>query len=136
MLSPGATELLGALTRRDIPRTIATSSEKENLDFFVAHLGLADWFDTSKLVYDDGLRPGKPAPDAFLAAARNIGVPPGECIVVEDALAGLEAARAAGIGHIIGIGPSHVHAKLLACDGVATAIVSLSEFPRGLLPGI
>ncbi len=136
VLSPGARELLVALTERGVPRTIATSSEKTNLDFFVTHLGLARWFDTAKIVYDDGLRPGKPAPDAYLAAARNIGLPPVECVVVEDAIAGIQAARAAGIGHVIAIGPAEAHAQLLSCAGAATAIESLGDFPRALLPGV
>jgi HAD superfamily hydrolase (TIGR01509 family) len=135
VLSPGAAELLQALKERAVPRTIATSSEQTNLDFFVTHLGLARWFDTTQIVYDDGRRPGKPAPDVYLEAAHNIGVPPAECVVVEDAIAGVEAARAAGIGYIIGIGPSDVCATLEACDGVAATIASLAGFPRELLRG-
>jgi beta-phosphoglucomutase len=135
VLSPGAAELLLALEERAVPRTIATSSEKTNLDFFITHLELARWFDTAQIVYDDGQRPGKPAPDVYQAAARNIGLPPAECIVVEDAIAGLEAARAAGIGYIIGIGPPEMRATLKNCDGVATTIASLAGFPRDLLPG-
>src|SRR5437764_3204159 len=52
----------------------ATSSEITNLKFFMEHLRLGRWFDVAKIIYDDGSRPGKPAPDVYLAAARNIGV--------------------------------------------------------------
>jgi HAD superfamily hydrolase (TIGR01509 family) len=129
-LSPGARELLDTLVARSIPRNIATSSERTNLDFFVKHLALARWFEIAKIVYDDGRRPGKPAPDMYLAAAHNIQIPPKECMVVEDAVSGLQAARAAGIGYIIGIGAPDVQARLLACDGVSAVIESLAEFPR------
>jgi HAD superfamily hydrolase (TIGR01509 family) len=136
VLSPGARELLEALAEQGIPRTIATSAERTNLDFFTAHLGLEQWFDSTKIVYDDGLRPGKPAPDMYLAAAHKIRLAPEECVVVEDAISGLHAAHAAGIGHIMGLGPVDVHSKLLGCAGVASVIENLTQFPREILSGL
>src|SRR5947207_5294617 len=130
VLSPGAQDLLETLARSNIPRTIATSSEITNLKFFMEHLRLGRWFDVAKIIYDDGSRPGKPAPDVYLAAARNIGVAPSECVVVEDALSGLAAAYAAGIGYIVAIGAPAALQKLLTCNGVDTAIKSLRDFPR------
>jgi HAD superfamily hydrolase (TIGR01509 family) len=129
-LSPGARDLLETLARSNIPRTIATSSEIANLNFFIEHLRLDRWFDVAKIVYDDGVRPGKPAPDSYLAAAENIGVAPSECVVVEDAVSGLAAAYAAGIGYIVAIGARAAFQKLLACNRVAVAIRSLRDFPR------
>ena len=133
VLSPGARGLLDVLVQGDVPRTIATSSEITNLEFFVQHLNLHRWFDVTQIVYDDGVRPGKPAPDMYLAAARNIGVAPGECVVVEDAVSGLKAAHAAGIGYIVGLGPPAAHARFRACAGVSTVIESLEQFPRDKL---
>ncbi len=133
VLSPGAHDLLDALTHNHIPRTIATSSEITNLQFFVQHLELHRWFDVSKIIYDNGVRRGKPAPDMYLAASTNIGVAPGECMVVEDAVSGIQAAHAAGIGYIVGLGPPAAHAKLRACPGVSAVIQSLEEFPRDKL---
>ena len=133
VLSPGAQELIEALVPGGVPRTIATSSESTNLSFFIQHLRLDRWFDVAKIVYDDGSRPGKPAPDVYLAAAKNIDTEPGECIVVEDAVAGLESAYAAGIGCIIGLGGPAVRGRLLACRGVELVIESLRDFPRELL---
>lgn len=130
VLSPGARDLLEWLAHCGVPQTIATSSEITNLRFFLEHLRLDQWFDVAKIIYDDGTRPGKPAPDMYLAAARSIGVAPSECVVVEDALSGLAAANAAGIGYIVAIGPPEARPRLLACDGVAVAITSLGEFPR------
>ena len=51
---------------------------------------------------DHGL-PGKPAPDIYLQTAHRIGLQPGECVVVEDSMAGIKAARTAGIGYIIAL---------------------------------
>lgn len=130
VLSPGARDLLETLARNNIPRTIATSSEITNLQFFTEHLRLDRWFDVANIVYDDGIRPGKPAPDVYLAATRNIGIAPSECVVVEDAVSGLAAAHAARIGYIVAIGAPAEFPRLLACDGVAVAIESLREFPR------
>lgn len=132
-LSPGAQDLLESLARADIPRTIATSSEITNVKFYIRHLHIDRWFDFGKLVYDDGTRPGKPAPDVYLAAARNIGVEPRRCVVVEDAVSGVAAARAAGIGRIVGIGGSASHASLLESRGAALVIATLADFPREVL---
>ena len=133
VLSPGAQELIEALVLGNVPRTIATSSEITNLNFFIQHLRLARWFDVTRIVYDDGSRPGKPAPDVYLAAAENLHAEPGQCIVVEDAVSGLESAYAAGIGCIIGLGGPAERARLLACKGVELVIESLQDFPRELL---
>jgi HAD superfamily hydrolase (TIGR01509 family) len=133
VLSPGAQDLLETLTQSNIPRTIATSSEITNLESFIKHLRLHQWFDVTNIVYDDGVRPGKPAPDMYLAAARNIGLAASQCVVVEDAISGLQAARAAGIGQIVALGPPTTHPELLARDGVATVIESLAHFPREVL---
>ena len=130
VLSPGARDLLETLARSKVPRTIATSSELTNLKFFMEHLRLDRWFDVAQIVYDDGSRPGKPAPDMYLAAARNIGIAPSECVVVEDAVSGLAAACAAGIGYIVAIGAPAAFQRLLAHNGVAVAIKSLRDFPR------
>lgn len=135
VLSPGAQDLLETLACSNVPRTIATSSEITNLKFFIEHLRLDRWFEVPKIVYDDGVRPGKPAPDMYLTAVRNIGIAPDECVVVEAAVSGLAAAYAAGIGYIVAIGAPAAFQRLLACNGVAVAIKSLRDFPREQLLG-
>lgn len=70
-------------------------------------------------------RPEKPSPDIFLDAARELGVPPGQCVVVEDALKGLTAAREAGMACII------VRNRLnqsIDFPGADLILESLSEF--------
>lgn len=130
VLSAGAAELLEWLKAAGTPRTIATSSGIRNVEFFIEHLHLDRWFEPAKLVYDDGARPGKPAPDMYLAAAGQIGLDPGRCVVVEDAVSGVMAAQAAKIGFIVGIAASASHASLLTARGAAAIIGTLRDFPR------
>jgi len=129
-LSAGAENLLEWLKATGAPRTIATSSGIRNVEFYIEHLHLDGWFEVGKLIYDDGIRPGKPAPDMYIAAARNIGVEPAACVVVEDAVSGVMAAQAAQIGYIVGIGAAGSHASLLTSRGAALVIETLRDFPR------
>jgi beta-phosphoglucomutase-like phosphatase (HAD superfamily) len=133
VLSTGAEDLLEWLALQGIPRTIATSSGIKNVEFYVAHLHIDRWFEVGKVIYDDGVRPGKPAPDMYLAAARSLGLDPAGCVVVEDAVSGVMAAQAAKIGYIVGIAGSADHASLLTSKGAAAVIGSLRNFPRELL---
>jgi beta-phosphoglucomutase-like phosphatase (HAD superfamily) len=126
-LSPGAIGLLTFLVENQIPHTIATASGKNNLDFFVAHLKLDRWFDMEKVIYDNGLVPGKPAPDLYLQAARNLNLSPGKCVVIEDSHAGIQAAFNAGFGHIIALGPKSKHNQLLQIHGVNEVIEDLGQ---------
>jgi beta-phosphoglucomutase len=134
-LSPGAVELLDFLVERQIPRAIATASPKINVDFFVQRLELARWFDLDHIVYDDGVRPGKPSPDIYLQASRSLGLPPAQCVVVEDSRSGIQAACAAGIGYIVALGAPERHPQLRQIEGVNTVISTLREFPRQELFG-
>jgi HAD superfamily hydrolase (TIGR01509 family) len=129
-LSPGAIELLDFLAAHRVARTIATASERVNLDFFVEHLNLDKWFDVGQIVYDDGSRPGKPAPGIYLQAARNLDLEPARCVVVEDSCSGIQAAHAAGIGYIIALGPAHMHHQLLGFEGIGEVVESLYQIPK------
>ena len=105
-LAPGAAEYLDYLKENQIPVTIATSSDLKNLEFYFAHFPLSRWFQKERCVYEDGSFPGKPHPDIYLRAAAKIGVMPKDCTVFEDALSGIAAAHAAGIGKIIAVASS------------------------------
>ena len=129
-LAPYAKEFLDYLKENNIPRTIATMSEKDNVDFYITEFNLAQWFDLDKIVYDNGKIPGKPASDIYEIAAENIGLPPAECIVVEDAVSGIAAAKNAGAGKIIAIGPEENHNFLMSLDGVSETITNFYEFNR------
>ncbi len=126
-LSPGAVGLLDALAARGIPRTIATASGKENLDFFFENLHLDRWFDRRCTVYDDGSRPGKPAPDIYLQAAQRLRLDPSDSVVVEDSLSGIQSAQSAGIGYIIALGPVNENDFLSGLDGVDQVVENLAR---------
>ena len=131
-LSPGAIDLLDFLIKNNIPHTIATASDKNNVDFFVKHLNLRRWFDVEKIVFDNGSFPGKPAPDIYLRAAANINLSPNDCIAVEDSKSGLTAAYSAKIGKVIALGPMELHTTLVNIKGVNEVITSLEQLRKQL----
>jgi kojibiose phosphorylase len=100
-LLPGALDLLKAC--RGAGLKIAIASVSRNAATVAERLGLTPLLDA--LIDGHANVPPKPAPDLFLKAAEALGVPPRACVVVEDAAAGVEAARAAGM-RIVGIGPA------------------------------
>ncbi|MEA4897716.1 MAG: HAD family phosphatase [Christensenellaceae bacterium] len=102
-LAPGAERMLTEMERLSVPRAIATSADIDNVNFYFEHLGLERWFARERVVYPDGTMRGKPAPDCFLEAARRLALAPSKVAVVEDSSTGIEAARAAGVGRLIGI---------------------------------
>lgn len=126
-LSPGAEGLLDRLALYEIPCTIATASGKENMDFFFEHLHLDRWFAHEQIVYDDGSRPGKPAPDIYLQAAKKLDLKPRECVVVEDSISGIQAAHSAGIGHIIAVGAVNQQTWLSGLDGVDQVVDNMGN---------
>lgn len=103
VLSPGAENFLDYLKEKNIPRTIATMSEWDNVEFYIKEFKLEKWFNLEKIVYSNGKIPGKPAPDIYEIAAKNLNLNPKDCIVVEDAISGINAAYSANIGMIIAI---------------------------------
>lgn len=108
-LAPGAVEFLDWLTENDIPRTIATMSEWQNVEFYIREFKLERWFDLDKIVYSNGKIKGKPDPEIYQIACRNLGLVPKDCIVIEDAVSGIESAHRAGVGKIIAIASLESH---------------------------
>ena len=91
---PGIVELLDFLQAQGIPTAITTSSPKERAKQYLQPLGLYDRFDHICTGYD--VKHGKPEPDIYLYGAECIGVPPTQCLAVEDSPAGIESAYRAG----------------------------------------
>jgi HAD superfamily hydrolase (TIGR01509 family) len=92
---PGLLSFLDALDAAAVPTAIATSAPAENVAHTLRELGLGQRL--TRVVRSDRVARGKPFPDVFLAAAELIGVAPARCLAFEDAPAGLQAARAAGM---------------------------------------
>lgn len=132
-LAPGATELLDYLKENNIPRTIATMSEWDNVEFYIKEFHLEKWFDIDKIVFSDGTIPGKPAPDIFLIAADKIGLRPKDCVVIEDAVAGINSAKSAGIGKIVAIASLEPIEFYQSMTGIYQIIKDFTEFDRSLL---
>jgi beta-phosphoglucomutase family hydrolase len=95
IILPGARELLTALRAAGVPRALGSSTPRKNLDAIFASTGLGEFFEA--VVSADDIVNGKPAPDVFLKAASLLGIPPRSCVVLEDALFGIEAAHRAGM---------------------------------------
>jgi len=92
--APGALELVAELKRRGVKVALVTGTERANVTAVLPQQLIA-MFDAI-VAAGDAAR-GKPHPDPYLLAAQRVGVPPAQCLVVENAPAGIQAARAAGM---------------------------------------
>lgn len=92
---PGAIELLSALRDAGYRQALASSTPIKNIELINELLGLDRYL--SVLVSGESVAHGKPAPDVFLKAAAELGAEPVRCLVIEDAVAGVEAAHAGGM---------------------------------------
>ncbi len=92
---PGAAAWVERLHRAGWRQAIASSAPKENVRVMLDVLNLDRYFDA--IVSAEDVTAGKPDPQVFLAAAAKLHTPPASCVVVEDAAAGIEAAKRAGM---------------------------------------
>jgi HAD superfamily hydrolase (TIGR01509 family) len=133
----GIHHVLDHLDGSAIPYCVASSSTPERLDITLNHVGLHDRF--AAIFSASMVKRGKPAPDLFLHAAVNMGVRPGRCVVVEDSVAGVTAARAAGMAVVGFSGGGHClvgHDEMLAgagADKVAGDMGRIPDLLHGLL---
>jgi HAD superfamily hydrolase (TIGR01509 family) len=96
---PDAVEACRRLHEMAVPMAVASSSTRVRLDLTLRTTGLDRYFDVT--VAGDEVDGGKPDPQLLLAAAAGLGIGPTRCLVVEDAAAGVEAARAAGMASLV-----------------------------------
>ena len=120
----GVRWLLSELAARGVRVGLASSSWRRWIDATLAGLGLTDTFPVA--VGGDMVPHGKPAPDVYLEAARQLGVPPSACIAIEDSGTGLAAALAAGMKGVGLITPHIDPDRLSAAHKV---IRTLRDFP-------
>jgi beta-phosphoglucomutase family hydrolase len=117
---PGVAAWLQRLHQEGWLQAIASAAPRKNIDAILEALSATNLFQT--IVSAEDVHHGKPDPEVFLVAASRLGAAPVRCIVVEDAVAGVEAARRAGM-HRIGISRIGKH---LAADIVVQSLEQLA----------
>jgi beta-phosphoglucomutase len=116
---PGASEYLCALRARGIKTALGSASK--NAPLILERLGIADLFHA--VIDGNKVSEAKPDPEVFLRAAAEVGVLPAECIVFEDAEAGILAAQRAGMG-TVGIGkPSNLKDADVVIGGLYQLVI-------------
>lgn len=120
---PGARELLTALCSEKIPRAIGSSTPRQNLEAIFSATGLGEFFDA--VACGDDVANGKPAPDVFLLAAQMLALAPADCLVIEDAHAGIEAAHRAGIP-VLAVATTNSLSELGAATGALESLAGVT----------
>jgi HAD superfamily hydrolase (TIGR01509 family) len=118
-LLTGVAELLDFLDAESVPKAIVTSTPRANLDMILDTLGIGGRFEA--LVAEEDAAKGKPDPEGFIVAAQRLGVVPERCVVIEDAPAGLQAAKAASM-RAIGVTTTRPAADLGDADLVVESL--------------
>ncbi len=128
-VSPGAIQMLENLHQAGFVMAVGTSGPPENLELVLRETGMGRFF--AATVHGHEIEHGKPAPDVFLRAAQRAGLRAGECVVVEDAPVGIQAARAAAM-RAIGYVGTHPAARLIQA-GAETTVQRLTEITPDLV---
>lgn len=129
-LLPGANGLLEELKSAGVPLGLATSSRQPKMRMVMEKTGLFPFFNT--IVTGEMVEQGKPSPDIFMLTAERMGIHPLECVVVEDAVHGITAARTAGMKSVA-IVSTHEASQLKDAHLV---INSYSELNLEILKGL
>ena len=127
--TPHIGEALAAITR---PVCVASSGPPEKISASLNRVGLYDRF-APHIFSAVQVKHGKPAPDLFLFAAEQMKVPPARCLVIEDSVSGIAAARAAGMTVLGYYGGSHCrpgHADTLRDAGAAAIFDDMRQLPE------
>jgi beta-phosphoglucomutase len=123
-LLPGVRELLDGIKTLGWRQAVGSSAPRANLDLILAVTRTAADF-TAVVSAEDTTR-GKPDPQVFLVAAQKLGVPPERCVVFEDAVAGVEAAKAAGMKCVAVRFVGHHSDEALRAAGADRVVESLT----------
>jgi HAD superfamily hydrolase (TIGR01509 family) len=122
---PGIDKVLDLLDATGTPFCLASSGRRDRVRFALETVGLLERFGDRWWGAED-VTEGKPAPDLFLLAAREMGFPPSDCVVVEDAEVGVEAAHAAGMA-VLGFA-ARTPSEMLA--GADVIFYDMAELPE------
>jgi HAD superfamily hydrolase (TIGR01509 family) len=127
-----------ALQRVPLPAAVVSNSRFARVTASVRRAGLTEIFGERVFSAEQVERP-KPFPDVYLFAAERLGVEPARCLVVEDSVAGLNAARAAGMMTIAFVGASHIpdgYADVLRNMGITRIMQHMDELPALVAAGM
>ncbi|HSW57346.1 MAG TPA: HAD family phosphatase [Dehalococcoidales bacterium] len=126
---PGVLDLLQLLSENNIASAVGSSAPLENVEVILKGLKIKQYFQA--MVFGLEVKEGKPSPEVFLTAAAKLEVKPANCIVIEDAIAGVMAAKRAGMA-CIGVTNTHPPAALAAADWVLDSLekVKLADLER------
>jgi nucleoside-diphosphate kinase len=120
---PGVTGLLDILFTAGIKVALVSSTPRENIEMILGTLHLKKYFPV--IVSGDDVTVGKPDPQGYLMGANRLGVNPAACVVIEDAIVGIQAARAGGM-KCIAAATTHPAAVLTEADLVVNHLTDIS----------
>ena len=120
---PGAINLIKRLAKRGFKMALASSAPIENIQLLISGLGINNYFQA--IISGKEVTEGKPSPQGFLLAAQRLGVKPENCIVVEDAVAGVAAAKRAGMC-CLAVTNTHPKESLLEADLIVNTLETIS----------
>ncbi len=122
---PGLFELLENLKKNGYKLAIASSSVRTQINLIIDRLDIADFFDA--ITSGEEVTKGKPAPDIFLKAAAKLKTEPEECIVLEDAMNGMKAAKAANMCTIVVPNKFTQHEDFTAANLVVSSLEEINS---------
>lgn len=120
---PGAIELIRSLGQNNIKMAIASSAPMENIQPIIRRLDIEDCFQA--IAWGREVTEGKPSPQIFSLASRKLEAEPGNCVVIEDAVAGVAAAKRAGM-KCVAVTNSHSRDSLKEADLIVDTLESVS----------
>ncbi len=116
---PGALELIRSLGEHGFRIALGSSAPIENIQLVTQGLGIDNYFQA--IASGREVTEGKPSPQGFLLAAQKLGVEPGECIVIEDAVAGVAACQRAGM-RCLAVTNTHPRERLAHADLIVDSL--------------
>lgn len=120
---PGVLRLLQELNDLGFKLAVGSSGPPENVELLLNSLRIKLYFDV--VITASDVKNGKPAPDVFLIASKKLNVFPSNCVVIEDAPVGIEAARSAGM-KCIALRTTHCNVELLQADLIVSDLSQIS----------
>ena len=125
-LRPGAVEILTELKERGIPAVVVTASPIERTERYLTEVGILQYFD--RIISATQVAEGKPSPDVYLLASKEVGFPTEECLAVEDSPNGVMSAYRAGCKVVMVPDQTPADEMRPYLDGVAETLADLGKF--------